>query len=242
MGFKTQVNSLFEDWFGRSMGGVLAPRVDVAEDEKAVTLTAELPGAPSNCRTTQVRRDARGRRRLLPRPAGAGGRALCRREEPDPGPRPHPAGSADQPWSRWDDDARLQAPRHHHPVRRAQHPRRHRGRPLHAAPPHQEFIKFLNAVEAPAPARQAIHAIADNYATHKHPKVRQWLARHPRWAFHFTPTTASWLNAVEGFFPRLATSSPSRARSAPSTRTRRRLQEDIRSTAWSAPTAPSNGP
>ena len=43
-GFKTQIDSLFEDWFGRSMGGVLAPRVDVAEDEKAVTLTAEVPG------------------------------------------------------------------------------------------------------------------------------------------------------------------------------------------------------
>ena len=43
-GFKAQIDSLFEDWFGRSMGGVLAPRVDVAEDEKAVTLTAELPG------------------------------------------------------------------------------------------------------------------------------------------------------------------------------------------------------
>jgi HSP20 family protein len=43
-GFKTQIDSLFEDWFGRSMGGVLAPRVDVAEDEKSVTLTAELPG------------------------------------------------------------------------------------------------------------------------------------------------------------------------------------------------------
>ena len=43
-GFKTQVDTLFEDWFGRSMGGVLAPRVDVAEDEKSVTLTAELPG------------------------------------------------------------------------------------------------------------------------------------------------------------------------------------------------------
>jgi|SRR5262245_42911234 len=43
-GFKTQIDSLFEDWFGRSMGGVLAPRVDIAEDDKAVTLTAELPG------------------------------------------------------------------------------------------------------------------------------------------------------------------------------------------------------
>src|SRR5947207_8998441 len=43
-GFKTQIDSLFEDWFGRSMGGVLAPRVDVAEDDKSVTLTAELPG------------------------------------------------------------------------------------------------------------------------------------------------------------------------------------------------------
>jgi transposase len=48
-----------------------------------------------------------------------------------------------------------------------------------------------------------IHAVVDNYATHKHPKVRQWLARHPRWTFHFTPTSASWLNAVEGFFAKL---------------------------------------
>jgi transposase len=48
-----------------------------------------------------------------------------------------------------------------------------------------------------------IHAIVDNYATHKHPKVRRWLARHPRWTFHFTPTSASWLNAVEGFFAKL---------------------------------------
>src|ERR1017187_5041516 len=68
---------------------------------------------------------------------------------------------------------------------------------------HQEFIRFLNAVEAQVPARKAIHAIVDNYATHKHPKVRQWLARHPRWTFHFTPTSASWLNAVEGFFAKL---------------------------------------
>jgi len=65
---------------------------------------------------------------------------------------------------------------------------------------HKEFIKFLNAVERAVPAGKIIHAIADNYATHKHAKVKQWLADHPRWVFHFTPTSASWINAVEGFF------------------------------------------
>ena len=65
---------------------------------------------------------------------------------------------------------------------------------------HQEFIRFLNAVERAVPAGKVIHAIVDNYATHKHPNVMKWLARHPRWTFHFTPTSAAWLNAVEGFF------------------------------------------
>ena len=65
---------------------------------------------------------------------------------------------------------------------------------------HKEFIKFLSAVERAVPAGKLIHAIADNYAAHKHPKVREWLADHPRWVIHFTPTSASWLNAVEGFF------------------------------------------
>jgi len=68
---------------------------------------------------------------------------------------------------------------------------------------HQEFIRFLNTIEAHVPAGKVIHAVVDNYATHKHPRVRQWLARHPRWTFHFTPTSASWLNAVEGFFAKL---------------------------------------
>jgi transposase len=68
---------------------------------------------------------------------------------------------------------------------------------------HQEFIRFLNTVEAQVTPGKVIHAIVDNYATHKHPKVRSWLARHPRWTFHFTPTAASWLNAVEGFFAKL---------------------------------------
>ena len=68
---------------------------------------------------------------------------------------------------------------------------------------HQEFIRFLNAIKAQVPTRKEIHAIVDNYATHKHPKLRQWLARDPRWTFHFTPISASWLNAVEGFFAKL---------------------------------------
>jgi transposase len=67
----------------------------------------------------------------------------------------------------------------------------------------QEFIRFLNGIERQVPAGKVIHVILDNYAAHKHPNVRRWLARHPRWVFHFTPTSCSWLNAVEGFFARL---------------------------------------
>ncbi len=65
---------------------------------------------------------------------------------------------------------------------------------------HQEFIRFLNAIEREAPPGKVIHVILDNYGTHKHEKVMKWLERHPRWTFHFTPTSCSWLNAVEGFF------------------------------------------
>ncbi len=68
---------------------------------------------------------------------------------------------------------------------------------------HQEFIRFLNAIEAKVPAGKMVHVVLDNYATHKHPKVLAWLARHPRFVFHFTPTSASWLNAVEGLFAKL---------------------------------------
>ena len=69
---------------------------------------------------------------------------------------------------------------------------------------HQEFIRFLNTIEAQVPAKKAIHVILDNYAAHKHPKVRAWLDRHERFSFHFTPTSCSWLNAVEGFFAKLS--------------------------------------
>lgn len=68
---------------------------------------------------------------------------------------------------------------------------------------HEEFIRFLNAVDREVPAGKTVEAIVDNYATHKHPKVQAWLKRHSRWTFHFTPTSASWLNAVESFFSAL---------------------------------------
>jgi transposase len=65
---------------------------------------------------------------------------------------------------------------------------------------HQEFIRFLNLIEAEVPAGKVVHVILDNYAAHKHPKVMAWLGRHPRFVFHFTPTSCSWLNAIESFF------------------------------------------
>lgn len=65
---------------------------------------------------------------------------------------------------------------------------------------HREWLKFLKLVEQRTPADRELHLIADNYATHKHPKVQRWLLRHPRVHVHFTPTSASWLNMVERFF------------------------------------------
>jgi transposase len=68
---------------------------------------------------------------------------------------------------------------------------------------HQEFLRFLNRLERDIPAGKLVHVILDNYGSHKHAKVRAWLARHPRWTFHYTPTSCSWLNAVETFFAHL---------------------------------------
>jgi len=68
---------------------------------------------------------------------------------------------------------------------------------------HQEFIRFLNALDREIPAGKTVHVILDNVSSHKTAEVRRWLARHPRWTFHFTPTSSSWLNAIEGFFAKL---------------------------------------
>jgi len=65
---------------------------------------------------------------------------------------------------------------------------------------HQEWLKFLRLIDKQTPADRDLHLILDNYATHKHPRVIAWLARHPRFHLHFTPTSASWLNMVERFF------------------------------------------
>jgi len=73
----------------------------------------------------------------------------------------------------------------------AQCQRRHR---------HTEWLKFLRQIDRETPKDKTLHLIADNYATHKHPNVQDWLLKHPRFNMHFTPTSASWLNMVERFF------------------------------------------
>jgi transposase len=80
------------------------------------------------------------------------------------------------------------------------------GRIIQASLPrhrHQEFLKFMHQVVRTVPKDLAIHVILDNYQTHKHPKVKAWLARNKRVHFHFTPTSTSWLNLVERFFSEL---------------------------------------
>lgn len=68
---------------------------------------------------------------------------------------------------------------------------------------HQEFIRFLKRLDAETPAELDLHLIVDNYATHKHPRVKSWLRRHPRFHLHFTPTSSSWLNLIERWFREL---------------------------------------
>jgi transposase len=65
---------------------------------------------------------------------------------------------------------------------------------------HQEFLKFLGHIEQETPAGLDLRLIMDNYGTHKHPRVQRWIKRHPRFHFHFTPTSSSWLNLVERWF------------------------------------------
>ncbi len=70
---------------------------------------------------------------------------------------------------------------------------------------HVEWLVFLRQINRETPQDKSLHLICDNYATHKHPKVKEWLAEHPRFQVHFTPTSASWLNMVERFFRDITT-------------------------------------
>ena len=65
---------------------------------------------------------------------------------------------------------------------------------------HQEFIRFLKRIDGETPSGLDLHLIVDNYGTHKHPRVKSWLKRHPRFHLHFIPTSSSWLNLVERWF------------------------------------------
>ncbi len=117
----------------------------------------------------------------------------------------------------------------------AQCKRRHR---------HQEFLAFLEHLEANVPAELDLHLVLDNYAAHKHPKVRAWLAARPRYYVHFTPTYASWLNQVERWFGLIT----QRAIRRGAFRTVRELVQRIEtfvgrsSSATPRPRAPSSGP
>jgi len=68
---------------------------------------------------------------------------------------------------------------------------------------HQEYLDFLREIEKNVPESLQVHIIVDNYATHKHPRVKRWFAARPRFHVHFTPTYASWLNQVEIWFNRI---------------------------------------
>jgi len=166
-----------------------------------VNVTPEL--APHGVRTFKCRNDpafGTSSASTSTRPCRG---SLGRREKPNPGAWSHPTGLADEARPRRDYDPWLQASWHDHAVRRPQRPRRQRDRPEYAAPsapgvhplPQHHWGASSKAQSDPRHCRQL--------RDHKHPKVRQWLARHPRWTFHFTPISASWLNAVEGFFGKL---------------------------------------
>ena len=70
---------------------------------------------------------------------------------------------------------------------------------------HQEFLRFLRRLDQEFPANVTLHLVIDNYGTHKHPEVKSWLQRHPRFVVHFVPTSCSWLNLIERWFRELTT-------------------------------------
>ena len=151
-----------------------------------------------------VRRQAARHRRALCRSAGACRRSLDRRKEPDPGARSHSARPADEEGSLRHHDARLHQAWHHHAVCRSQRAGRQGDRPLHAAASPSGVHPLPQRDRGSRAGRQTRSMpLPTTTPPTSIPRFVQWLARHPRWTFHFTPTSASWLNAVEGYFAKL---------------------------------------
>ena len=97
----------------------------------------------------------------------------------------------------------LRPQRHDIPVRRTRHGHRRGDRKMLQTPSATEFLDFLRRIDAEMPKGPDVHLVMDNYATHKTPKIKAWLARRPHWHVHFTPTSASWINQVERWFAEL---------------------------------------
>ncbi|WP_258532316.1 IS630 family transposase, partial [Xanthomonas oryzae] len=121
------------------------------------------------------------------------------REEPGTGLGAYPAGAADGVGVRRRHQ-RLRAPRHHDAVCRAGRRQRQRHHPVQTQHRHQEFLSFLRHVDAQVPQDLDVHLICDNDATHKHARIKAWLAKRPRYHIHYTPTYSSWLNQIERWF------------------------------------------
>src|SRR6185437_13607557 len=137
--------------------------------------------------------------RVVFEPPRQGRGGLYRRKIADPGAGPDRADPTDPPRAARESHPRLRAPRHYHLVRGPGGGDREGHRRLPSAP-HPRRVPGVPQTGRQAHPRVPLHVVADNYATHKHPAVQAWLAKHPRVRMHFTPTSGSWLNLVEVFF------------------------------------------
>src|SRR5665647_318848 len=150
-----------------------------------------------------VHREGARHRRPLPEPARRRGRALRLREDPGPGPRPHGPDPAPVAGDAGASHARLPPPRHHQPLRRPRRglrvrdQRSHRAPQIRGVPPLPESHRPQRAGRSRGPRRR--RQLLDP----QDPAIHRWLLRHPRFAFHFTPTYSSWLSLVERWFAEL---------------------------------------
>ena len=150
-----------------------------------------------------VRRESHRRRRALPQPARQRAGALGRREDADPGARPDPSYAPAAARTGRAPHPRLQAARDRESVCRLQRRDRGGARPDHPARSRHRVPPVLAQIQRATPPDLALHLVVDNSSTHTTEAIRDFLAAHPRFHLHVTPTSASWLNAVETCFGQL---------------------------------------